>query len=85
MLKSRRRPSVGARPLHVRPLSVSILFCTFAGNLKTPLIMARFILNFDNIVAVVRFVLSILPDIVAAVEDLKDDGQLNGSTHEDKQ
>ena len=41
--------------------------------------MAALRLNFDNIVALVRFILTILPDIIAAVQDLADDGQLNNS------
>lgn len=41
--------------------------------------MAKLLLNWDYVVTLVRFIIQVLPDIIAAVEDLKDDGLLNGS------
>lgn len=48
--------------------------------------MAKLILNWDMIVTLCRFIIQILPDIIAAVDDLKDDGLLNGSNqHEENE
>lgn len=41
--------------------------------------MAKLRLNWDNVVTLCRFILQLLPDIIAIVDDLADDGVLNHS------
>ena len=86
MLIFPRRCTSAVAPLQVRCLSVPKFLRTFAAYLPNSLYMAKLILNWDMVVTLCRFIIQILPDIIAIVDDLKDDGLLNGSNqHEENE